>query len=211
MTCGACGAANPCVPRIFVVDDDAAMRHSTAFLLGSLGKPVEVFESAEDFLARCRLGGPGCVVLDVRMPGMSGLELQKVLNQRAPALAVIFISGHGDIPMVVRAMREGAVHFLEKPFNDQMLLDLVTEALGKSTTACCRSSAEDEIQRRAATLTPREHAVMMLVSAGKTNKEIARDLEISVKTVEVHRAHVMEKMAAGSVAELSRMTASLLG
>lgn len=208
--CGMCGSPGPCVPRIFVVDDDAAMRHSTAFLLGSLGKPVEVFDSAEDFLARWQPGGPGCLVLDVRMPGMSGLDLQKVLNERAPSLAVVFVSGHGDIPMVVRAMRAGAVHFLEKPFNDQILLDLVGEALCKSASACSRSSHEDQLQRRAAALTQRERAVMVLVSEGKTNKEIARDLDISIKTVEVHRARVMEKMGAGSVVELSRM-AALLG
>lgn len=195
----------PCSPTIFVVDDDEAMRHSLAFLLKSLGHPVETFASAEDFLAAWRKDQPGCLVLDVRMPGMSGLQLQQALNERGSTLSIVFISGHGDIPMVVRAMRAGAIDFLEKPFNDQVLLDHVGEALARSAQACARAALRRTLHARLDSLTQRERAVMELVAQGKANKVIAFELDISIKTVEVHRAHVMEKMGAASVAELTRM------
>lgn len=209
MNCGLCGTNEPCHPTIFVVDDDEAMRRSLVFLLKSLGRPVESFASAEAFLAANALGRPGCLVLDVRMPEMSGLELQRILNESGSPLAVVFISGHGDIPMVVRAMRAGAVDFLEKPFNDQVLLDHVVEGLRRSAAACGQRTRADTIRAREASLTQREHDVMVLVVQGKANKVIAYELDISVKTVEVHRAHVMEKMGAASVAELTRMLMDL--
>jgi two-component system, LuxR family, response regulator FixJ len=211
MTCGHCGSADPCTPVIHVVDDDEAMRHSLAFLLKSLGPPVECYPSAEAFLLAQPSAGPGCLVLDVRMPGMSGLDLQNALNRAGSTLCVVFISGHGDIPMVVRAMRHGAVDFLEKPFNDQRLLDLVTEALGRAASACAEAQTARMLTRRQESLTPRERDVMALVVQGKPNKVIAHELDISMKTVEVHRAHVMDKMEAGSVADLTRMLMTLQG
>jgi len=192
-------------PVIFVVDDDEAMRHSLKFLLVSLGHPVECFASAEEFLARWTPEQPGCLVLDVRMPGMSGLDLQRELNARAATLSIVFISGHGDIPMVVRAMRAGAIDFLEKPFNDQTLLDHVAEGLRKSAEACRAADRRRDLRARIDSLTGRERAVMALVAQGKPNKVIAFELDISIKTVEVHRAHVMEKMQALSIAELTRV------
>lgn len=205
MTCGRCGSTEPCTPTIFVVDDDEAMRHSLSFLLKSLGLPVECFPSAEAFLAGRHPHRPGCLVLDVRMPGMSGLELQILLNRAGSTLGIVFLSGHGDIPMAVQAMQDGAVHFLEKPCSDQMLLDQVLRAVESSTRACGRAATANGVQRRVGTLTQRERDVMALVVQGKPNKVIAYELDISIKTVEVHRAHVMEKMAADSVADLTRM------
>lgn len=205
MNCGRCGSTEPCTPTIFVVDDDEAMRHSLAFLLKSLGHPVECHPSAEAFLAARRPGRPGCVVLDVRMPGMSGLELQKLLNRDGDSLGIVFLSGHGDIPMAVQAMADGAVHFLEKPCNDQVLLDQVTRALTHSAEQCGRAAQARIIGARVDSLTQREKDVMALVVQGKPNKLIAFELDISIKTVEVHRAHVMEKMRADSVADLTRM------
>lgn len=205
MTCSACGAPEPCAPTIYVVDDDEAMRHSLAFLLSSLGRSVETYPSAEAFLASWTSGHPGCLVLDVRMPGLSGLDLQAVLNDRGAALGIVFISGHGDIPMAVRAMRAGAIDFLEKPFNDQVLLDHVTVALRRSAADCARRAVASRMRSRMESLTARERAVMELVWAGRANKQIAYDLDISIKTVEVHRAHVMEKMGAASAADLTRL------
>lgn len=205
MTCGRCGSTEPCLPTIYVVDDDEAMRHSLAFLLRSLGHPVECHPSAEAFLAHHHAGRPGCVVLDVRMPGMSGLELQTLLNRAGSALSIVFLSGHGDIPMAVEAMRGGAVVFLEKPCNDQMLLDHVAEGLHQSAENCGRNASAAKVKERLDSLTARERAVLDLVVQGKPNKVIAFDLDISIKTVEAHRAHVMEKMEAESVADLTRM------
>ncbi len=192
-------------PVIFVVDDDDAMRHSLEFLLATLGQPVRAFASAEAFLADWDPGQPGCLVLDVRMPGMSGLQLQRALVERAAALAIVFISGHGDIPMVVRAMQAGAIVFLEKPFNDQDLLDHVAAGLARSAEAAAKAARTAEVAARINSLTAREREVMRLVAEGRPNKAIAFDLDISIKTVEVHRARVMDKMAVGSVAELARV------
>ncbi|MCR6631958.1 MAG: response regulator transcription factor [Magnetospirillum sp.] len=205
MTCGRCGSPEPCTPTIFVVDDDEEVRHSLAFLLKSLGTPVECHPSAEAFLAARRPDRPGCLVLDVRMPGMSGLELQALLNRAGSSLGVVFLSGHGDIPMAVDAMRGGAVVFLEKPCNDQVLLDHVADALRRSAENCGRAATAAKLRERMDSLTQRERAVMELVVQGKPNKVIAFELDISIKTVEVHRSHVMEKMAADSVADLTRM------
>jgi len=211
MTCGRCGSSDPCTPTVYVVDDDKAMRHSLAFLLKSMGHPVECFPSAEAFLLAPVREGPGCLVLDIRMPGMSGLDLQSALDRLGSTLGIVFISGHGDIPMVVRAMRQGAVDFLEKPFNDQRLLDLVTEALRRGAAACGTARVNRRLAERFDRLTLREREVMALVIQGRANKMIAHELGISMKTVEVHRARVMEKMAADSVADLTRMQMTLQG
>ncbi|MGC2854633.1 response regulator transcription factor [Novispirillum sp. DQ9] len=192
-------------PTIFIVDDDEAMRHSLEFLLATLGQPVRAFPSAEAFLAAWTRDQPGCLVLDVRMPGMSGLQLQQALGDKAAPLAVVFISGHGDIPMVVRAMRAGALVFLEKPFNDQALLDHVAEGLRQAGDLAGKAARTAAIAGRIASLTGREAEVMRLVAEGKANKAIAFDLDISVKTVEVHRARVLEKMGVASAAELARL------
>lgn len=205
MNCGRCGSPEPCTPTIFVVDDDEEVRASLAFLLKSLGRAVECHPSAEAFLANYRGDHPGCLVLDVRMPGMSGLELQTLLNRAGSALGIVFLSGHGDIPMAVEAMRGGAVVFLEKPCNDQVLLDHVAEALRHSVEHCSRNAQAAKVRERLGSLTARERAVLDLVVQGKPNKVIAFELDISIKTVEVHRAHVMEKMDADSVADLTRM------
>lgn len=205
MTCNRCGSPDPCTPTIYVVDDDEEVRRSLAFLLKSLGRPVECHPSAEAFLAHRQSDRPGCLVLDVRMPGMSGLELQTLLNRAGSSLSVVFLSGHGDIPMAVEAMRGGAVVFLEKPCNDQVLLDHVTDGLRRSAEHCGRAATAARVRERLDSLTARERAVLDLVCQGKPNKVIAFELDISIKTVEVHRAHVMEKMAADSVADLTRM------
>jgi len=203
--CIACALAGVCQPGVFVVDDDAAIRDSLVFLLASLGHPVQAYASAETFLAAGHADRPGCLVLDVRMPGMSGLELQQALNQAYAALSVVFISGHGDIPMVVRAMRGGAITFLEKPFNDQMLLDHVAIGLHASAERCAAAHSVARVCERLEQLTQRERDVLDRVVLGRQNKQIAHDLDISIKTVETHRAHVMVKMEAASVADLTRM------
>lgn len=190
---------------VYVVDDDEAMRHSLEFLLAALGQPVRSFPSAEAFLEAWTPDQPGCLVLDVRMPGMSGLQLQRALTEAAAPLAIVFISGHGDIPMVVRAMQAGAVVFLEKPFNDQDLLDHVAAGLHKAADLAEKASRAAAVAARIATLTTREAEVMRLVVEGKPNKVIAFELDIAVKTVEVHRARVMDKMGVSSVAELARL------
>ncbi len=192
---------------IFVVDDDAAMRHSLAWLMESAGLPVQTFASAEDFLAQVdpwqvRMG---CLLLDVRMPGMSGLELQAHLARDEVGLPIILITGHGDVPMAVEAMRAGAFDFIEKPFNDEDLLRSIQQALDLQARDRVQRIQRAEIQARLATLTPREHEVMEQVVAGRANKEIASALGVSVKTVEAHRAKVMDKMNAHSLAELVRM------
>ncbi len=190
---------------VFVVDDDDAMRDSLSYLLQSVGLAVEAFPSAEHFLAAYDPARPGCLVLDVRMPGMSGLELQQILIERGSALPVIVITGHGDVPMAVRAMRAGAIDFIEKPFNNQALLDRVTAAIRTSTAAMAEQARAHEIRARLATLSPREREVALLVGTGKQNKVIAHELGISQKTVEVHRHNAMEKMQATTGADLARM------
>jgi two-component system, LuxR family, response regulator FixJ len=186
-------------PTVFVVDDDAAVRDSLRMLLKSVGLPVEVFESGQEFLDADRDDRPGCLVLDIRMPGMSGLELQVKLNERHSILPIIFITGHGDVPMAVEAMQAGAVDFIQKPFRDQDLLDRINQALEKD------AGSRRMIRKRLESLTPREKEVLDLVVAGKANKVIAGDLNLSQRTVEIHRARVMEKMEAHSLAHLVRM------
>jgi len=190
---------------VFVVDDDQAMRNSLKWLISSVGMRVETFASADDFLAGYYPGRAGCLLLDVRMPGMSGLELQEVLAERDIQLPVIIITGHGDVPMAVRALKSGAIDFIEKPFNDELLLDAIRNALVLDERRRDVQQERAEVAGRLIQLTPREREVMDMVTDGKSNKEIAADLGVSAKTVEAHRARVMEKMCAGSLAELVRM------
>ena len=190
---------------VFVVDDDDAVRNSLKLLLKSAGLHAEVFGSAPEFLSKYEDAQPGCLVLDVRMPGMSGLELQEELNRRGAMLPVIFITGHGDVPMAVEALQHGAFDFLQKPFRDQELLDRVQRALARDAENRTRLRHTDRIRERLASLSPREREVLELVTQGKANKMVAGDLGVSQRTVEIHRAHVMQKMEAGSLAELVRM------
>jgi len=190
---------------VFVVDDDDAVRNSLKLLLKSAGLVAEAASSAQDFLKAYDVARPGCLVLDVRMPGMSGLELQHELNMRGAAIPVIFITGNGDIPMAVEAMQHGAFDFLQKPFRDQDLLDRVQRALARDADYRARLKQTDRIRERLASLSPREREVLDLVTRGKANKMVAGDLGVSQRTVEIHRAHVMQKMDAGSLAELVRM------
>jgi two-component system response regulator FixJ len=190
---------------VFVVDDDEAVRTSLRLLLKSVGLPVETFASAQEFLDQFDPDRAGCLVLDIRMPGMSGLELQQHLNDRHSIMPVVFITGHGDVPMAVEAMQAGAVDFIQKPFRDQDLIDRINRALEKDREMRGELRERDEIRRRMSQLTPREREVLELVTQGKANKVIAGDLNVSQRTVEIHRARVMEKMGANSLAHLVRM------
>ena len=190
---------------MFVVDDDQAMRNSLKWLIESVGVGVESFASADEFLAHYQAGRSGCLVLDVRMPGMSGLELQEHLIKENIHIPVVIITGHGDVPMAVRAMKAGAVDFIEKPFNDEALLDAIRRALAYEEQQRSHYFEHSQIKERLGHLTPREREVMDMVTEGKSNKEIANTLGVSAKTIEAHRARVMEKMQAGSLAELVRM------
>jgi len=193
---------------VYVVDDDDAMRESLTWLIESVGLNVETYASADEFLESYYPGRAGCVLLDVRMPGMSGLELQGHLQKQQVTVPVIMITGHGDVPMAVRAMKSGAIDFIEKPFNDEQLLESIRNALAIDDTRRDEQSFKAEVASRLAQLTPRESEVMDMVTAGKSNKEIANTLGVSAKTVEAHRAKVMEKMEAGSLAELVRLVVS---
>jgi FixJ family two-component response regulator len=193
-------------PTVFVVDDDDAVRKSLHLLLKSLGMPAVAYGSAEEFLYAYDDEQPGCIVLDVRMPGMSGPDLQDELNRRGALIPVIFITGHGDVPMAVEAMRHGAVDFLQKPFSDKDLVDRIQLALTVDRRNRDTMGATDQIRARIAALTPRERQVLDLVTQGKSNKVIAGDLGASPRTVEIHRSHLMEKMGATSLAQLVRMT-----
>jgi FixJ family two-component response regulator len=193
------------ITTVFVVDDDEAVRTSLKLLLRSVGLPVETAASAQEFLDRFDAERPGCLVLDIRMPGMSGLELQERLNAMHAMIPVVFITGHGDVPMAVEAMQHGAVDFIQKPFRDQDLLDRINQALEKDRDNRAGLRERDSIRARIADLTPREKEVLDLVTAGKANKVIAGDLDVSQRTVEIHRARVMEKMGASSLAHLVRM------
>ncbi|MCB1774206.1 MAG: response regulator transcription factor [Gammaproteobacteria bacterium] len=196
---------------VFVVDDDQAMRNSLKWLIESVGVQVESFASADDFLRQYQAGRSGCLVADVRMPGMSGLDLQDYLVEHNIRIPVVIITGHGDVPMAVRAMKSGAVDFIEKPFNDEVLLDAIRRAIAFEEQQRSHESENHLIQQRLASLTPREHEVMQMVTEGRSNKEIANTLGVSAKTIEAHRARVMEKMQAGSLAELVRMALSVSG
>jgi FixJ family two-component response regulator len=190
---------------VMVVDDDAGVRNAMRALLKSVGLNSALFASAQEFLTAYQPSQLGCLVLDIRMPGMSGMELQQQLNMRGAVIPVIFMSGHGDIPMAVEAMQHGAFDFLQKPFRDQELLDRVQRALVRDMENRARLRHTDRIRERLASLSPREREVLDLVTQGKANKMVAGDLGVSQRTVEIHRAHVMQKMEAGSLAELVRM------
>ena len=196
---------------VFVVDDDQAMRNSLKWLIESVGMQVESHASADEFLAQYQPGRAGCLVLDVRMPGMSGLDLQEHLFERNIQIPVVIITGHGDVPMAVRAMKSGAIDFIEKPFNDEVLLDAIRRAIARGEQQRSHHSEHLQIQERLSHLTPREHEVMQMVTEGRSNKEIANTLGVSAKTIEAHRARVMEKMQAGSLAELVRMVLAVNG
>ena len=196
---------------IYLVDDDEALRDSLAWLLESQGFKVAAFASAEDFLKAWRPEFNGCLLLDVRMPGMSGLELHERLRAQYSTLPIIFITGHGDVPMAVAALKKGAVDFIEKPFNDTELLRLVSQCLVSEQEHRARRRQDAEVSRRLDQLTQREREVLDLIIAGKLNKQIADVLGISIKTVEVHRARVMEKMAAQSLAELVQNVMAIEG
>jgi len=199
----------PPEPTVFVVDDDPAMRDSLCWLLQSVDLHVETYPSADAFLAAYDAGRPGCLVLDVRMPGMSGLNLQDELRARHIRLPIIMLSGHAEVPTAVRALKAGAIDFMEKPFSDELLLDRIRQAIDLDREQRDAEAQRAAVAERYALLTPREREVMELVTAGKANKVIAAELGLSPKTVEVHRAAVMDKMRADSVADLVRMRLAL--
>ena len=190
-------------PFVRVVDDEPAIRESLGMLLRSVGLKSRAYAGAHEFLDAWRPNGTECLVCDVRMPGMSGLELQEALNARNARLPVVLITGHGDVAMAVRAMKAGASDFIEKPFNDQVLLDAVNRALARARDG--QGAGRADIEARLESLTPREREVMLLVAEGRPNKVVATRLGLSTRTVEVHRAKLMEKMQARSLADLVRM------
>jgi len=191
------------------VDDDEGVRNSLRFLLKSVGLTTRALASAKEFLELYRPNQPGCLVLDVRMPGMSGLELQQQLNLRGAMIPVIFITGHGDVPMAVEAMQHGAFDFLQKPFRDQDLIDRIQHALQRDARGRGAVMQHAKIRERLASLTPREREVLALMTRGLPNKVMAAELGVSQRTVEIHRARVMEKSGAGSLAQLVRMMLDL--
>ena len=194
---------------VYVVDDDESVRRSLARLLRSVGLSAETFPSAKAFLDQPASDRPGCLILDLRLPGPSGLDLQESLSQAGRELPIVFITGYGDVPTSVRAMRGGAFDFLQKPFNDQQLLDCVQRALALSRDQGAERAERTKLRERLETLTPREREVLMQVITGKLNKQIAGDLGIAEKTIKVHRGRVMQKMRANSVADLVRMVEKL--
>jgi FixJ family two-component response regulator len=197
-------------PTVFIVDDDDSVRGSLARLMRIVGYHVVSSDSAEAFLALPPFDGIGCLVLDIRMPGRSGLELQEALARTGSRLPIIFITGHGDIPMGVSAMKKGAADFLTKPFDQKNLLAAIGTALDKSRAACRRQSDTAETRRRIASLTPRERDVLSRVVGGLMNKQIAAELSITEQTVKMHRGRMMRKMAVASVADLVRVSTGII-
>jgi FixJ family two-component response regulator len=198
-------------PVIYIVDDDDGMRRALTVLMTTVGYNAVAFARPSEFLAKYDPNHPGCLVLDVRMPEMSGLEVQQQLNRSGSMLPVILVTGHGDIPMAVQAMKDGAFDFLQKPFRDQELLDRINGALKQDAENRLMVERHADLKRRADSLTPREREVMAFVVDGRANKVIAIDLGLSERTVEIHRANVMEKMGARSVAHLVKMHLTLSG
>jgi FixJ family two-component response regulator len=196
-------------PIVFVVDDDVSVRESLELLIQNEGWQAETFASAQEFLERPRAALPSCLVLDVSLPGLNGIDLQQQISSERNDLPIIFITGHGDIPMTVRAMKGGAVEFLTKPFNDEVLLNAVRQALDRSRIALGEEAQIEELRKCYASLTPREQQVMVLVVSGLLNKQIGGELGISEITVKAHRGQVMHKMKADSVASLVKMAARL--
>ncbi|MCM0611406.1 response regulator [Marinobacter sediminum] len=194
---------------VYVVEDDEAVRDSLELLLKSDGKPVKTYESATAFLKDYSDKMAGCIVLDIRMPGMDGMELQKKLNEQHSILPIIFVTGHGDVPMAVDAMKEGAVDFIQKPYREEALLEKIEAALEQDLEQRKSLDEKQEIIRRIKSLTPREHEIMDRMIAGQANKVIAIELEISQRTVEIHRSRVMHKMGTHSLAHLVRMVLSV--
>lgn len=192
-------------PTVFIVDDDAAIRFAMQALMDSVNLSHEIFGSGDEFLEKMTEQRPGCLVLDIRMPGLGGLELQQELIKRGNTLPIIFITGHGDVPMAVEAMQKGAVDFIQKPFRDQELLDRIREALATDEERREAQQHHAEVAGRLDRLTNREREVFDLVVTGKPNKVIAYELGVSQRTVEIHRARVMEKMQARSLADLVKM------
>lgn len=192
-------------PVVFVVDDDQGVRESVKILLRSIGVAAETFSSGDDFLGKYDPNRPGCIVLDVRMPGMSGLELQERLVSMGCTLPIIFVTAHGDVPMAVEAVKAGALDFVQKPFRDQELIDKIQEAFAENERIRKKLQDLGRINERIASLTPREREVMDMVVDGKANKVIAIDLGLSQRTVEIHRARVMSKMEAESVSQLVQL------
>ena len=193
-------------PIVYIIDDDEAVRDGLRWLIESVDLTASVFVSAQEFLDKYESGRPGCLLLDVRMPGMSGLALQQVLKSHSFDLPIIILTGHGTVHMAVEAMKAGAFDFIEKPFQNQRLLDRVHDAIDESIHSSLESEKRSEVLELLELLTPREHQVLNMVVSGETNKAVAYRLEISEKTVEVHRAKVMEKLGAASLADLIRKT-----
>ena len=196
-------------PTVFIVDDDEPVRDSLKMLMRSVGLSAETFSGAAEVLEAYDPDRPGCLVVDIRMPGMSGMELQEKLNEIHAILPIIFITGHGDVPMAVKAIQYGAADFIQKPFRDQDLLDRINKAIEQDASNRAQLLETRDIEERLSNLTPREKEVLELIVDGRPNKVIAADLEVSQRTVEIHRARVMDKMRASSLAHLVRMVMRL--